>query len=122
MKAAGLETQKRGIYLAKLASSGPYSYAALAVMGHPYSKRSPNPPMDSGILNVQSRRLFRAWVGRHPKTYLWRVVNTSPEAQEIEERRNPYMIERDTRGYVQGHLKPVFLKIVREANRRVWTS
>ncbi|MCW3053296.1 MAG: hypothetical protein JWN14_2466 [Chthonomonadales bacterium] len=46
---------------AKRLSSGNYSSATLAKMGHPYSKKRPRPPQDPGIINLQSGNFQRGW-------------------------------------------------------------
>lgn len=122
MKQAGRDTQKRGMKICKMASSGNYPEALLIQLGHPYSKKKNAPPLNPGILNYQSGNLFRAWKQRTLSAFCWRVVNTSPEAQEIEERRNPYMIERPVVDYIQGRLRPIFLRLVREASKKAWSG
>lgn len=42
-------------------SSGPFSLAELAADDHPYSTRSPRPPMHPGIINRQSGEFYESW-------------------------------------------------------------
>jgi hypothetical protein len=51
----------RAIHSAVSWSSGGFSSAQLAAMGHPYAKRAPHPPQDPGIINRQSGTFLRSW-------------------------------------------------------------
>jgi len=42
-------------------SSGPYKLRTLRRMGYPYAVRNPRPPMDPGIINVQTGVFRRSW-------------------------------------------------------------
>jgi hypothetical protein len=46
---------------AKTLSKGKYTLAQLARMGHPYSRKHPNPPQDPAIINFQTGRFLHSW-------------------------------------------------------------
>jgi hypothetical protein len=88
LRSAEMETIKKAQETARRLSTGGYKTAALTAMGHPYSKRKPNPPADPGIINLQSEDLYRGW---RRKTGNWSggtlfsyVFNTSAHAVLIE--------------------------------------
>jgi hypothetical protein len=55
------DTARQAILIAREVSSGRFSTEDLRRMGHPYSRRHPNPPADPAIINRQSGRFWRGW-------------------------------------------------------------
>jgi hypothetical protein len=95
-KAKGLPEEARramvqsGALLLKSArahSEGPYSAAALAAMGHPYSRRRPRPPLDPAVINVQTGRFLGSWSWELPQArggdLTTTVRNNDPKADEL---------------------------------------
>lgn len=112
-----LETAHR---VAVAYSSGPYKTAALRRMGHPYSRRAPNPPGDPGIINRQSGRFAGSW---RRSTGSWsggslvsRLSNSSPEAHYM--RGTKFMIARPITVLVVKAIRPVRISKLRAALRR----
>lgn len=101
-------------------SSGPYSQELLTLMGHPYSKKHPHPPMHPGVINVQ-RGVFRAswrrkiggWKGGTLKSTL---SNASEFAHRM--RGTKLMIERPIWKLIADAVRPVRNKKMRAALRR----
>jgi hypothetical protein len=72
---------------ARAHSEGPYSSAALAAMGHPYSRRHPAAPLDPAVINVQTGQFRSSWAWRLPQESggkLTTVVrNDDPKADDL---------------------------------------
>lgn len=80
--------------VARSLSSGPFSSAALAALGHPYAKGDPNPPADTAIINAQSETGLRENWQKQPVTYRagkfsGKIYNTSPHAKYFDEKQYP---------------------------------
>lgn len=95
-------------------SSGPYSSAQLARMGHPYSRRHPNPPQDPGIINIQTGRFISSWRVDQPQVSGNRITsrlrNTAPYAKDV------------TQGIVNGMWRainrPIVDRIIRTVRKK----
>jgi len=55
------ESLNDALNIARSLSSGPYSLAELAEMGHPYAVRDPHPPADPAVINEQSGDFKEDW-------------------------------------------------------------
>lgn len=62
------------LHEAQALSSGPYSRARLAAMGHPYARRNPRPPMHPGVINAQTGSFRRSWLVEAPRLSRGEVV------------------------------------------------
>jgi len=110
-------TQKFMVSLALERSSGRYSMALLAAMGHPYSTRDPHPPMHPGIINVQSGVFKRSWQDVAVRTAdfmgssMW---NNAPHAVFLED-GTPRMISRPLVELVLMDVVPYHERLVAQA-------
>lgn len=110
-----------GVKLGRDNSSGPFSQAQLSAVGHPYSKRRPNPAYTPGIINVQTGRFKAAWktirAVRYSGGLRSRVVNRSPEAGFLTgfQRSASRMIRRPVDSQTMIDLFPYFLKRMQSA-------
>lgn len=104
-------------------SSGGYTSEVLALMGHPYSRRNPRPPLGRpDIINVQTG-LFRAsWASKGPATsgnsgeFLSVLLNTSPYGYKM--RGTPNMIARPIDKTIARRMEPRRLKRLQVATAR----
>lgn len=102
-------------------SQGPYSSEMLAAMGHPYSKRRPNPPMPTYIINTQTGEFARSWKAEASRlngsSLRARVLNTDPKGPELE--AGPFLaIARPMAPQIAKLLKPIRTRLLREAVRK----
>lgn len=107
---AEAENLKQAEGAAKLASSGGYSSARLAAMGHPYATRDPRPPGDPGIINNQKGVFLRSWQRDAPRLEGNRIVsrlrNTAPQAGYL---------DKGTRRMIARPIRQVIYRSVRQA-------
>lgn len=75
-------------YLAQKQTSGTLASRELAELGHPYSRRRPNPAFDPAVVNVHAGDLWAGWQKQEPRaqgdSLVSRVYNTDPKAAEVE--------------------------------------
>lgn len=73
---AEAKTGKKAYEMALIKSSGPFSYAMLAAMDHPYAKRHGAPQSDPSTINLHTGRFRADWVYDAP---MWtsNVLTTS---------------------------------------------
>lgn len=115
---------ERGNEIARGVSSGPYSLAMLAAMGHPYARRDPNPPMggEAGIINVQTGEFRGAWQTSGPRRMLGairsQIVNRSSQARWMHGTK--FMIERPVWRVVTRLLRGPRRQSTRAAILRAW--
>lgn len=99
----------QAIVLAKAASSGPFKAAVLAQMGHPYAKRSPRPPQDPRIINLQAGTFLADWRKAdpilRPDGIASFIFNVDPVAHYLQD-GTPTMIARDLPALVKKQLRP----------------
>lgn len=119
-----VRTANQGVTMAKVYSSGSYSLATLAAMGHPYAVRNPG-NLPAWLINRQTGQFQSAWKAEPVRSTLDGhmsafVVNASPVAGFLAGRNRPRsrMIRRPIDDEVRDDLRPVLKAEVRKAIRR----
>jgi hypothetical protein len=121
VRAAERENLRDALTIAQRLSSGPFAAAALRLMGHPYATRSPRPPVDPSIINVQTGRFRAAWTATGPFTsrggLVSRLVNRSPYAVLLMA-GTARMIARPIREAIQRRVRGLRYRRLRDAVTR----
>lgn len=122
LEAAEERTQRFVFSLVLERSSGRYSLALLAAIGHPYAKANPHPPMHPGIINVQSGVFKRSWQDqehRRPDYIGFSIWNNAPHAMFLEHGTDK-MIERPLVELVMLDARPYHEQQVKAALRAMF--
>ena len=87
MRDAEQQSARTALEVAHELSSGRFSAAQLARMGHPY-RIGGTPPQDAAIINRQSGEFYRGWrvIGprRAGSSLTTKLINESPNAQRLQ--------------------------------------
>jgi hypothetical protein len=107
--------------IAQKLSSGPFTTAMLRALGHPYSRRRPNPPADPAIINVQTGAFRAGWKATGPFNsrggLVSRLRNLSPYAGFLFSGTSR-MIARPIAQAIQGRVRDLRYRRMREAVNR----
>ena len=122
MLAAEKDALDKGVRLARIWSSGTYTSAQLAGLGHPFRRGGPGLG-DPALINRQSGMFYAAWKSERARVeggaIKSRVYNDAPWARYLESGTRK-MIARPIKEKVQGFLRPILLDGMQQAIRRAF--
>lgn len=121
IRAAELATAQEALQVTRAYSSGPFSTRQLRILGHPYARRAPRPPMTPAIINRQTGRFLRAWKVRPPRKsedrLITKITNDTPYASGFTPAGTALMIGRPIVRAVKAKVLPHRIRRLRAALR-----